>query len=544
MWNKCMREETWAQLSLPWDLIVIGGGITGAGVLREAANAGLRCLLLEANDFSFGTSSRSSKLVHGGIRYMRNRQFDMTRESVRERQWMLRAAKNLVNPLPFILPNYSTYHTPNWELHLGVILLDFFGHTWKHSSLNSKEIAGILPELNQQGMLCAFRYEDANVDDSRLVLRLLQEAVQAGASALNYARVTSLMRDKHGQVCGVVVQDYSPQKEKTTTVQAKVVIQATGPWTDNLRSELNAPKRIRLTRGSHLVFSREHMPLNHAVALMHPVDRRAMFAIPWESVCLVGTTDLDHGFDLQQEPYISQEEISYILEAIQATFPSFEITQTHVLSTYAGVRSIVSSGTGDPSAESRAHAVWEENGLFTITGGKLTTFRVMMQTVLQAARTRFAGRPLFPTGKPIFNPLPQPKVDGAIHPTTLSYLLGRHGNLAADVLSCAHDDELTAIDSLSNLWVELRWAAREEAVMHLDDLLLRRVRLGLQVPEGGMHLLDKIRSIVQPELDWDDARWEQEAARYRETWQLYYSPSPGSLVDIQSPAKKILTELV
>jgi glycerol-3-phosphate dehydrogenase len=538
MWKQSFREQLWDSIEQPWDLVVIGGGITGVGVLREAANAGLRCLLLEASDFAFGTSSRSSKLVHGGFRYMRSGQFDITRESVRERQWMLHHAPGLVTPLPFILPSYESYSTPDWQFHLGVILYDLFGRKWKHSVFSPQQVRELLPALNQYGLLRAYRYEDAAVDDARLVLRVLQEALKAGGQALNYARVETLLRNCNGKVCGVVVHDESTPKGRTVAVQARVIVNATGPWTDHFRELLDAPTRIRQTRGSHLVFFRERMPLAAAVTLMHPDDNRAMFAIPWERVCLVGTTDLDH-HQGTPEPYTSEQEIAYILKAIQSTLPSLEVEYKDVLATFAGVRPIVSSGTADPSAESRAHAVWEEDGLFTITGGKLTTFRVMAASVLKAARTAFAGHALFPTGKPFFDTLPVPDAEQTLPPETLLYLAGRYGADTPALLAAAQPGELQPVANLSNLWAELRWAARAEAVVHLDDLLLRRVRLGLQLPQGGMDLLGHIRNIVQPELSWDDDRWEQEEARYRETWQLYYSPSPGTQVDLRSSSTRL-----
>ncbi len=532
MWNNEYRQAAWAQIEQPWDLIVIGGGITGAGVLREAANAGLRCLLLEARDFSYGTSSRSSKLVHGGFRYMRNKQFDVTYESVRERQWMLRAAPGLVTALPFIMPNFASYHTPDWQFHLGVMLYDLFGRKWKHRTFNPQQILRILPELNTTGLMRSYRYEDAAVDDSRLVLRVLQEAVQVGACVLNYARVETLLRDRNGKVSGVVVHDQSTEQGATLAVPAKVVINATGPWTDCLREPLGVPARIRQTRGSHLVFSNEHLPLKHAVTLMHPDDNRAMFAIPWESVCLVGTTDLDHHHNLD-EPYASQEEIEYILKAIHATLPAFQVGREHILASFAGVRPIVRSGAADPSAESRAHVVWDEEGLLTITGGKLTTFRIMAKAVLEAARPRLSGNPLFSTGKPIFNPLPKITGEARISTEKLAYLLGRYGAHTPALLNAAQDGELETIESLPNLWAELRWAARAEGIVHLDDLLLRRVRMGLQLPQGGLPLAEQIRRIVQPELGWSNQHWQQELNRYAETWQLFYSASPGTALEVQ-----------
>ena len=527
MWDSAYRERLWSAITQPWDLLVIGGGISGAGVLRQASLAGLNCLLVEATDFSSGTSSRSSKLVHGGFRYMRSRQFDVTRESVRERDWLLRTVPGLVTPLPFVMPNYQSYHTPAWQFRLGVALYDLFGMKWKHQSYSARQAAELVPQLNPNGLEAAFLYEDAAVDDSRLVLRVLQEAMQSGAHALNYARVECLLRDRLGQVCGALVRDTSRPDGPMVEVHAGVVIQATGPWTDELRQTLGAAPRIRQTRGSHLIFQRSRLPLQQAVTLMHPVDKRAMFAIPWEGVCLVGTTDLDHR-QTGAEPFTSQEEMDYILEVIQAILPGCEISARDIMGSMSGVRPIVTSGAADPSAESRAHAVLEEHGLFSIAGGKLTTFRVMADSTLQAAHSHFSGRSFSHSRQTMFSPLKPVHVPAGLSPRQVGYLAGRHGANLPALFDCP-EEELSPIASLPNLWAELRLAARSESVLHLDDLLLRRVRLGLQLPAGGQDCLPRIQSIVQSELGWSNSRWNQEAERYLRIWQNYYSPHPGEV---------------
>lgn len=534
MWNAAYREELCQGLSRPWDVLVIGGGISGAGVLRQATLAGLSCLLVEASDFSSGTSSRSSKLVHGGFRYMRSKQFDVTRESVREREWLLRAAPGLVTPLPFVMPNYQAYHTPNWQFRLGITLYDLFGRKWQHRSYSARQAGALVPQLNPDGLIAACRYGDAAVDDSRLVLRVLQEARRGEAHALNYAKAECLLRNRQGQVCGALIRDTSRPNGALAEVKAGVVIQATGPWTDDLRLSLGVYPRIRQTRGSHLIFPRSRLPLEQAVTLMHPRDNRAMFAIPWESVCLVGTTDLDHR-QTGSEPYTSQDEIDYILQVIEAVLPGCEITEDDVIATMAGVRPIVTSGAADPSAESRAHVVLEEHGLLTITGGKLTTFRVMADSVLQAARGRFAGRSLPESRKTMFNPPSKTELPRWMSTRQAAYLAGRHGANLPALLDCPAD-ELTPIGSMPNLWAELRLAARSESVLHLDDLLLRRVRMGLQLPLGGQAYLPRVQTIVQSELGWTDARWMQEKVRYQQIWQDYYSPVPGK---ITAPAEEI-----
>jgi glycerol-3-phosphate dehydrogenase len=529
MWKKGWREQIWPQLDQVWDLIIIGGGITGAGILREAANAGLKVLLLEANDFSSGTSSRSSKLIHGGLRYMRNLQFGVTFEAVRERQWMLKTAPKLVTPLEFVIPNYKDSPIPDWQLVIGMLIYDAMATQWKHKQYSKAEIKQLFPELKKEGLSIGFRYLDSEVDDSRLALRVILEAVKAGGVALNYARVDNLLRDTHGQVNGVVVRDTSAPDGAVQAVEAGVVINATGPWTDEIRKLIGAPERMRRTRGSHLIFEHARFPIKHGFTLVHPDDHRMMFALPWEGVSIIGTTDVDEDpAHREQEPFASQEEIEYILRALNDTFPQFELQRSDILSTYAGIRPIVSSGSLiNPSKESRKHAIWEENGLLTITGGKMTTFHAMACDVLNKASQKLPGRPSFPTQKPVFNALPADLPEVPLDQCTMTYLIGRYGTGTAEMLSAAQGEDLEHIEQFPGIWAEVRWSARNEGVIHLDDLLLRRTRLGLLLPNGAQEYLPRIRKIAQPELGWDEARWEGEVSRYVDIWKHFYSPNPS-----------------
>jgi glycerol-3-phosphate dehydrogenase len=285
---------------------------------------------------------------------------------------------------------------------------------------------------------------------------------------------------------------------------------------------------LRRLRGSHLIFARAKLPVNQALTLFHPRDGRAMFVIPWEGVTIIGTTDIDHDPALDKkylEPFASREEINYMMEALSFIFPSLGITEKDIVSSFSGLRPVIHSGAATPSKESRAHALWEENGLITITGGKYTTFRIMSRQTMGRVWARL-GKAETVSRERIFNPLPDLS-SSSLDPLTLAYLIGRYGNETDEILSSARRGELEPIEQLPNLWAEIRWAAREEGVEHLDDLLLRRVRLGLLLPQGGRGLLGDIRNIVQPELGWSDERWQQEETTYLQTWQSYYSPKPN-----------------
>ncbi len=525
MWEKGWREKTWGELDQDWDVIVIGGGITGAGVFRRSVAEGYRTLLVEAGDFASGTSSRSSKLVHGGFRYLRNKQFSVTRESVREREWMLKEARNLVTKLGFVMPCPDDKKITS-QFAIGVILYDLLAPKWDHRLLNKKNLREDCPFLNQIAFEKAYLYYDAEMDDARLVFRMIRETSAMGGVALNYAAASKLLRSSDGKVCGIVLVDHSERNLASLEIKSKVVINAAGPWSDEIRGQINAPTRLRKLRGSHLIFSRERLPLKHAVTLLHPKDRRAMFAIPWEGVSLIGTTDLDHKYSLSSgEPFTTPEEIEYILAAGNSTFPSLNLKPEDVISSFSGLRPVINTGIADPSKESRAHVVWDEDGLITITGGKLTTFRIMAEQALYAA-SKYLRSPIDLSKKiRYFNSLPSIESLKLAGDSAL-YMLGRYGEETEQVLNAAQKNENLQIANLPNLWSELRWAARTGAVEHLDDLLLRRVRLGMQLPAGGNELLPRIRAICQPELGWSDKKWEQEESRYRQIYTRAYAPAP------------------
>jgi glycerol-3-phosphate dehydrogenase len=534
MWTKGWRQETWLELNQDWDIVIIGGGITGAGIFRRAVSEGFKTLLVEAKDFSSGTSSRSSKMVHGGFRYLRNKQFNVTKESVREREWMLKEARNLVTPLGFLMPCPSDVKISS-QFALGVAIYDLLAPKWKHRFLTKQKMLSICPEINPEYVKGGFLYYDAGIDDSRLVIRILQETVADGGTALNYAKVTNLLKNNMGAVCGIVLEDQSDARMGEIEIKSQVVINASGPWSDEVRGHVNAPARLRKLRGSHLVFPFSRLPLQHAVTLLHPRDRRAMFALPWQGVTLIGTTDLDHADDLSRgEPFTTPQEIEYILQAAEATFPCANLTHGDVLSSFAGLRPVINTGIADPSKESRAHVVWDEKGLITVTGGKLTTFRIMAEETLRKAAPHLSRSIDFEERKCYFKPLPKIESNGMVLTSEMTYLLGRYGDNTTELISSAQPGENGPIGALPNLWSEIRWNARTGAVEHLDDLLLRRVRIGLLLPEGAAGEIEKIKVIAQNELGWDDEKWHQEEIRYQEIYKQSYCANPTGYIENSS----------
>ena len=524
MLNKTWREKTWTDLDQNWDIIVIGGGITGAGIFNMAAQKGLKVLLLEARDFAFGTSSRSSKLIHGGIRYLKNRQFDVVRESVYERERLIGESDSLVDPLAFIFPSFENNLTDTRLMKLGVIIYDLLASKWQHETLTGDEVQRALPAIKNEGLVAGVKYYDSHVDDSQLVLRIIMDGIRFGGSAINYARVVNLCKAKGGQVEGVIVQDETgslnpSQKE----LSASVVINATGPWSDALREKIHGTPKLRRLRGSHLIFSHEKLPINAAVTMLHPHDGRALFAIPWEGRSMIGTTDLDHNLH-EDETRITRAELDYLIEAAQHAFPSYPVSEADVISTFSGLRPVINTNAPTPSKESRAHKVWDEDGLVTVAGGKLTIFRVMAADVLNFCRNRLPGQPKFTHRTPCFIH-PTPAADSQVVDPDWILMAGRLGSDVNEFFENADPDNLRTIGSMPEFWAELAWAAENEAVVHLDDLLLRRVRMGLLCSNGGLDQLDRIRGLVQKPLGWSDGIWEQEVKCYQETWEEnYYLP--------------------
>ncbi len=531
MWGPNWRETAWAQLAQPWDIIVIGGGITGAGILREAARAGVRVLLVEQRDFAWGTSSRSSKLVHGGLRYLKEGRLRLTRAAVRERERLLDDGPGLIDPLGFLLATYKG-ESPGRRLYgAGLTIYDLLALQWTHRYFKASDFRLLAPHIAQKGLQGGFQYGDAQTDDARLVLRVIQEAVAAGAVALNYARVDDLLHDGRGRVIGVRLRDLVTGRQ--ADLSARLVVNATGAWADRLRRPLGGQPRIRPLRGSHLIFPGQRLPVAQAIGFLHPLDRRPVFIFPWEGITLVGTTDVDHSGSLDEEPAISPEEVAYLMAAVEAQFPTLDLTLDDVLATFAGVRPVIGTGKADPSKEARDHVVWQESGLLTVTGGKLTTFRRIALDALKRAR-----RVLPPLGRlsaktPVLDPVDLALPDsGGLSEAWRRRLLGRYGAAAPALVAAARPGELAEIPGARVLWAELRWAARAEAVVHLDDLLLRRVRLGLLLPHGGEAILPQVRAICQAELGWDDDRWNAEEAAYLALWRRCYSlPDRATIPD-------------
>lgn len=520
-WNAQWREAALPELAArDWDLIVVGGGISGAGILREAARRGWSCLLLEQRDFAWGTSSRSSKMVHGGLRYIAKGQLALTRDSVRERQRLLGEAPGLVDPLPFLFPHYRGKF-PGPRVFGGLLgVYDALAGQRLHHYRPAGELRYLAPGLNDIDLLGGTLFTDAVTDDARLVMRVLGEARAEGGEALNGMRVVELSRDGE-RVNGLLAED--SESGQRFNFRARAVAQATGAWADELRAK-NGLEHIRPLRGSHLLLPAWRLPVAQAVSFMHPEDKRPVFVFPWEGATVIGTTDLDHGEALEQDACITGEEVEYLLAACASVFPHAGVCRRDVLSSWAGVRPVVSEGESSakkPSDEKREHALWSEPGCVTLAGGKLTTFRLLALEVLRACAP-MVGREVADVGQAVFRTPPQLELPGLCR-SQQRRLAGRHGHALARLAELLGELGSDCIGASATLWAELVLACENELVLQLDDLLLRRTRIGLLLANGAAAELPRIRTLCQPRLGWSDARWEQQQQRYLALWRQCYS---------------------
>lgn len=516
-WSGPWREQALSEGRDALDALVIGGGITGAGLLLEAARRGYRALLVEAGDFASGTSGRSGKLVHGGMRYLKEGRLGLTRSLLLERDRLLRDRPGLVNRLEFILPTYRFSRKNRAMYGVAVRLYDVLrGRRRSWCRYSPAQVEARIPGVRLDGMDGAFGFHDAVTDDARLVLRTLRDAAALGASAVNRARVVGLLREG-GRVVGAEVHD--TVADTTHAVRARVVFNAAGASADALRGWVGQAPRLRPIRGTHLVLSRQALPLEYAASVRHPADGRYIYMLPWEGATLVGTTDRDHG-ENGAALRSTGEEVEYLLEALHHWLPGLAMDASSLVGSFAGIRVVVDTGRADPYREKRASVRWEEEGLVTVVSGKLTGFLPVVARALDGAGLRATGA----VGSAAPGAEDISRMEG-VEASVARRLTGRYGADAPALVAAAQADELSPVGASEVLWAELRWGLRAEGVHHLDDLLLRRARVGLVLPEGGAAHFPRIRTLCSQELGWDATRWEEEEARYRAIWRAEHGTS-------------------
>jgi glycerol-3-phosphate dehydrogenase len=497
-------QQLTALASRRFDLLVIGGGITGCGIAREAALTGLSVALVEKNDFASGTSSRSSRLIHGGVRYLEHGQLHLVFESSAERRQLLRLAPHLVHPLEFTWPVYAGARIPQWRLGAGLMLYDalsLFRNVGRHGRLSRRGVLEREPMLQPNGLLGGAHYYDAATNDARLTLANAIGAAEAGAVTLNHTSVTALVMDA-GRVAGATIRDAF--SERSIEVRASVVVNATGPWSDALRHlDGETAPTVRGSKGAHIAVPRERIGNRDALTLLSPVDGRVLFVLPADKHAIVGTTD-SYTSASPDDVRATIDDVQYLLAAANSFFPAAQLTPNDVISAWAGIRPLVATGGDTPGAASREHAVTTSpRGLVSITGGKLTTYRVMAADVLDVVRAKINQTP--PSGKARSVPLPGGDFD------SFDTLIARATAATNDAAMARHlattygtrwtatwaeiqqpGGSVIVADGLPYTIGELRYAATNEMAYTLGDLLIRRTRVAFETSDHGLAAAERV----------------------------------------------------
>ena len=517
-----------------FDALIIGGGITGAGIARDLALRGAVVALVEQDDFASGTSSRSTKLIHGGLRYLERFDLRLVFESCRERHTLQRIAPHLVRPLPLLIPLYRGAHPSRSMVHAGMLLYDLLAmgrNTRPHRMLSADEARRRQPLLDPKGLTGAALYWDCRMDDARLCLENVIAAREAGALTVNYARVTGLLL-RAGRIAGAAVEDC--ETGQTLEVAAQVVVNAAGPWLDRVGAlSGDWTPRLRPTRGSHLLVPRLSGG-DEALYLSADRDDRMFFVIPWGELSLIGTTDLDDSGP-PEEAVISSEETSYLLEEAARYLPDTHLTGSDVVSSYSGIRPLLAGGPAQASAVSREHALFETaDGLIAIGGGKYTTYRAMAAAAADRVMKRL-GRPRgrvqtaqlpLPGGLPGWDRLlrelpPQARRHG-LDEVALQRLVDRYGARTPRLLELLdREPELAAplAPGLPLCGFEVAYAADCEMARTPEDVLRRRSALAL-LPGHGLAAVAAVATLLGQRLSLPPEQTAASVAAYQQTYAL------------------------
>lgn len=524
-----------------FDVLIIGGGITGACAARDATRRGLSTAVVEKNDWAFGTSSRSSKLVHGGLRYLELFDFKLVFEACRERRRLLLNAPHVVWPQSFMFPVYKGDKNPLFIIAMGLWLYDFmalFRNVQNHQLHGPRRILEVEPALDRERLTGGGQFYDCSTDDARLTLSHVQSAHLEGACCLSYTRVLGILSDG-GKACGARVRDEISGEE--FDIEARVVLNCTGPWTDEVcrMDDPSAAPKLRPTKGAHVIVPWERVKVTNALPIISPSDERLMFLIPWGDFALIGTTDTDYDGDYDTI-HASWEDVEYILAAANRTLPDAHLTLDDVVSTYAGLRPLVVEGGGKDVKESkvsREHSVYESHsGLISIAGGKLTTARSMAQELVDLAARRLEERFGVRAEKCKTRRAPVFGVDGVDFPRRLERLAGDlrldgdivsklqlMGTGAVRVLGMIAEGGSMAdrlAEGVPYIEAEVIYSAREEMVVSLSDFMVRRSFIYYEDGEQGLGCAGKVAGLMGKELGWDEDEKRRQVEDYRRVVEL------------------------
>lgn len=520
----------------PVDLAIIGGGIQGAGLAREAALRGLSVALFEKGDFAGGTSSRTSHLIHGGIRYLEQGALRLVYEAVQERYDLTRLAPHLVRPTPFFFPIYRGEGRGKWKIRIGMILYDLLAGSKTVGRHRMLDAAGVLdeePDLRSDGLIGAARFYDCRMDDARLCLATLLSAREWGAAVFNYAAVTGLIQ-KEGRVCGVQVREVLTGARYE--IYARVVVNAAGPWADAVcRMEGNAPQRLRPTKGIHILLPR--LTRKHAVVVSSEKEGRIFFVLPWKGKSLVGTTDTDYPGN-PDEVRAEEDEVEWLVRETGRIFPRIGLSSKQVIARFAGVRPLLHAAQGGASDLSREGRIdWTPGGMMVLAGGKFTLFRATarrgIEKILKKApdlsvQERPSPEPPLYGGEIGSFPeylkgeIPAARERYRISEETAQALIGAYGTKYHEVLAPARQEKglLKPLTPLgSPILAEVVYAARFEMALRLSDFMRRRTALALGPFKRDAALLNEVADQMGKVLGWDHNRKEEEIRSYLEEVQ-------------------------
>jgi glycerol-3-phosphate dehydrogenase len=522
-----------------FDIVVIGGGVTGAAIARDAVLRGFKVALLEKGDFASGTSSRSSKLVHGGLRYLRHMKFGLVFGALRERWILMRNAPRLVKRLTFLIPVYKDTKTSKLMLSMGLWLYDIlalFRTPRFHEWLSPERALELEPALKKDRLAGAGLYADCATDDARLVLALIKDAWSRGALVANYTKVVGFEKSG-GKIVAVRALDLASGTE--FSVEGKITVNSTGPWSDSLRKldDPSSEPKLRPAKGVHMIVPRERLGNREAVVIESARDGRSMFAIPWGNLSLVGTTDTDYKGDLDHVG-ASEEDILYLLEALNRTYPESHITNEDIISLYASVRPLAAELGVSEDAVSRDQLIFENSsGLISIIGGKLTTQRTMAKALVDQVSVKLAGQFATPAKSACEtdrfaldyrqNELEQAVRDlvqkSGFDAEIAGHLVDAYGPGATKILAII--EEKTSLASRITteapyLLAEVVYAVRHEMAMKLIDFMLRRTQLAYRLKDHGVSIVQNVAALMAKELAWSAETLAEELIEFENACEL------------------------
>jgi len=538
------REETIKEMKTKgYDVLVIGGGVTGACIARDAALRGLTCACVDKNDWAFGTSSRSSKMIHGGIRYLEMFDFKLVFEACRERRQLLLNAPHLVYPQPFTFPIYKGDKNGIFMIESGLLLYDMlalFRNVQNHRMYMHDRAMELEDGLDSDRLKAAGVFYDCSTDDARLTLAFALTAIRDGADCANYVEVVSVLRDGD-RLAGAHVRDVLTGEE--FDIEARVVVNAAGAWGDAVceLDEPDAPQKLQLTKGSHIMVPRGRARTKNALPIVSPTDDRLMFVIPRGHFSLIGTTDTYYHEDLDN-PFATREDVEYILEAANHILPRINLDLSDIVSTYSGLRPLAMQEGGEDVAASkvsREHRIYQgRSGLLTIAGGKLTTARSMAEEMVDMVAMKLlkqfhvkAKRPCQTKNRPILHVPELPDTEARVRALAgkLKYdddiLVGlfKQGTEALEVLALVDADPSLGerLDPvIPHIKAQVRFAAESEMARSVDDFLVRRTEIYYTSADQGLGVADEVARIMGGVLGWSAEEGKRQVEAYKETVAL------------------------